>query len=186
MEIEFYNSLTNQKQIVYISKQFAAKEAIAKAIGTGIRNDTHFKNIEILRDKNGALFDGVPRTIGQAEQLADMKINFTHVIEIFVEDEIIVKRMSGRRVHPASGRNYHIDHNPPKNDGLEDETGESLVQREDDKPDTVLKRLDVYHEQTKPLTTFYKGKSDSGLLKFIKVDGSYSVDEVFAAISSQI
>ena len=82
----------------------------------------------------------------QAEQLADMKINFTHVIEIFVEDEVIVKRMSGRRVHPASGRNYHIDHNPPKNIGLDDETGEPLVQREDDKPDTVLKRLDVYHE----------------------------------------
>ena len=136
--------------------------------------------------ENGSLFDGVPRTIGQAEQLADMKINFTHVIEIFVEDEIIVKRMSGRRVHPASGRNYHIDHNPPKNRGLDDETGEPLVQREDDKPDTVLKRLDVYHEQTKPLTTFYKGQSDSGLLKFIKVDGSNSVDEVFRAISSQI
>ena len=136
--------------------------------------------------ENGSLFDGVPRTIGQAEQLADMKINFTHVIEIFVEDEIIVKRMSGRRVHPASGRNYHIDHNPPKNSGLDDETGEPLVQREDDKPDTVLKRLDVYHEQTKPLTTFYKGQSDSGLLKFIKVDGSKSVDEVFRAISSQI
>ena len=67
--------------------------------------------------ENGSLFDGVPRTIGQAEQLADMKINFTHVIEIFVEDEIIVKRMSGRRVQPASGRNYHIDHNPPKNSG---------------------------------------------------------------------
>ena len=136
--------------------------------------------------ENGSLFDGVPRTIGQAEQLADMKINFTHVIEIFVEDEVIVKRMSGRRVHPASGRNYHIDHNPPKNSGLDDETGEPLVQREDDKPDTVLKRLDVYHEQTKPLTTFYKGQSDSGLLKFIKVDGSKSVDEVFRAISSQI
>ena len=136
--------------------------------------------------ENGSLFDGVPRTIGQAEQLAEMKINFTHVIEIFVKDEIIVQRMSGRRVHPASGRNYHIDHNPPKNNGLDDETGEPLVQREDDKPDTVLKRLDVYHEQTKPLTTFYKGQRDSGLLKFLKVDGSNSVDEVFRAISSQI
>jgi Adenylate kinase and related kinases len=73
-----------------------------------------------------------------------------------------------------------------KNSGLDDETGEPLVQREDDKPDTVLKRLDVYHEQTKPLTTFYKGQSDSGLLKFIKVDGSNSVDEVFRAISSQV
>ena len=135
---------------------------------------------------NGSLFDGVPRTIGQAEQLAEMKINFTHVIEIFVEDEIIVQRMSGRRVHPASGRNYHIDHNPPKNSGFDDETGEPLVQREDDKPDTVLKRLNVYHEQTKPLTTFYKTKSKANLLKFIKVDGSNSVDKVFKEISSQI
>ena len=135
---------------------------------------------------NGSLFDGVPRTIGQAEQLAEMKINFTHVIEIFVEDEIIVQRMSGRRVHPASGRNYHIDHNPPKNGGFDDETGEPLVQREDDKPDTVLKRLNVYHEQTKPLTTFYKTQSKANLLKFIKVDGSNSVDKVFKEISSQI
>ena len=135
---------------------------------------------------NGSLFDGVPRTIGQAEQLAEMKINFTHVIEIFVEDEIIVQRMSGRRVHPASGRNYHIDHNPPKNGGFDDETGEPLIQREDDKPDTVLKRLNVYHEQTKPLTTFYKTQSKANLLKFIKVDGSNSVDKVFKEISSQI
>ena len=135
---------------------------------------------------NGSLFDGVPRTIGQAEQLAEMKINFTHVIEIFVEDEIIVQRMSGRRVHPASGRNYHIDHNPPENSGFDDETGEPLVQREDDKPDTVLKRLNVYHEQTKPLTTFYKSQSKANLLKFIKVDGSNSVDKVFKEISSQI
>ena len=135
---------------------------------------------------NGSLFDGVPRTIGQAEQLAEMKINFTHVIEIFVEDEVIVKRMSGRRVHPASGRNYHIDHNPPKNSGFDNETGEPLVQREDDKPDTVLKRLNVYHEQTKPLTTFYKSQSKAKLIKFIKVDGSNSVDKVFKEISSQI
>lgn len=136
--------------------------------------------------KNGSLFDGVPRTIGQAEQLAEMKINFTHVIEIFVEDEIIVNRMSGRRVHPASGRNYHVDYNPPKKNGLDDETGEPLVQREDDKPETVLKRLSLYHEQTKPLTNFYRGQSNAGHLKFIKVDGSNSVDSVFKEISSQI
>ena len=106
---------------------------------------------------SGALFDGVPRTIGQAEELAKMNINFTHVIEIFVEDKIIVNRMSGRRVHPSSGRNYHIEFNPPKNEGLDDETNEPLIQREDDKPETVLKRLSVYHEQTKPLTIFIAG-----------------------------
>ena len=134
----------------------------------------------------GSLFDGVPRTIGQAEQLAAMGINFTHVIEIFVEDETIVNRMSGRRVHPSSGRNYHIDFNPPKNEGIDDETGEPLILREDDKPDTVLKRLSVYHEQTKPLTDFYSNLSNDGSLKFFKVDGSKKVDEVFNSISSQI
>ena len=134
----------------------------------------------------GSLFDGVPRTIGQAEQLAEMGIKFTHVIEIFVEDETIVDRMSGRRVHPSSGRNYHIDFNPPINDGVDNETGEPLIQREDDKPDTVLKRLGVYHEQTKPLTDFYLNLSNDGDLRFFQVDGSKTVDEVFKNISSQI
>ena len=135
---------------------------------------------------NGSLFDGVPRTIGQAEQLAEMGIKFTHVIEIAVKDETIVKRMSGRRVHPSSGRNYHIDFNPPINDGVDNETGEPLIQREDDKPDTVLKRLGVYHEQTKPLTDFYLNLSNDGDLRFFQVDGSKTVDEVFKNISSQI
>ena len=135
---------------------------------------------------NGSLFDGVPRTIGQAKELAKMNINFTHVIEIFVEDQIIVNRMSGRRVHPASGRNYHIEFNPPKSKGFDDVTNEPLIQREDDKPETVLKRLNVYHEQTKPLTVFYENLSSKGYLSFFKVDGSNSVDDVFKEISSRI
>ena len=110
---------------------------------------------------NGSLFDGVPRTIGQAEQLAAMGIDFTHVIEIQVADETIVNRMSGRRVHPGSGKNYHIEFNPPMNEGIDDDTGEPLIQREDDKPETVLKRLNVYQEQTKPLTDFYMNLSNS-------------------------
>ena len=136
--------------------------------------------------KNGSLFDGVPRTIGQAEQLAEMGINFTHVIEIHVEDQTIVDRMSGRRVHPSSGRNYHVDFNPPEKKGFDNETGEPLIQREDDKPETVLKRLNVYHELTKPLTDFYTILSDKGVLKFFKVNGSNSVNEVFQDISEQI
>lgn len=136
--------------------------------------------------KNGSLFDGVPRTIGQAEQLAEMGINFTHVIEIHVEDQTIVDRMSGRRVHPSSGRNYHVDFNPPEKKGFDNETGDPLIQREDDKPETVLKRLNVYHEQTKPLTDFYTILSDKGVLKFFKVNGSNSVNEVFQDISEQI
>ena len=136
--------------------------------------------------ENGALFDGVPRTIGQAQQLSQMGINFTHVIEIFVEDKEIVNRMSGRRVHPGSGRNYHVQYNPPQTEGVDDITGEPLVQREDDKPETVLKRLEVYHDQTKPLTDFYRSLSEKNSLKFFQVDGLDSVEEVFKNISKEI
>ena len=136
--------------------------------------------------KNGSLFDGVPRTLGQASALSDMGINFTHVIEISVDDEMIVNRMSGRRVHPGSGRNYHIDFNPPLIEGCDDKSGEPLIQREDDKPETVLKRLSVYHDQTKPLSDFYNNQSLSNKLKYITVDGSQEVKKVFQDISSQI
>lgn len=136
--------------------------------------------------KNGSLFDGVPRTLGQAKILDDMGVSFSHVIEIVVEDDVIVSRMSGRRVHPGSGRNYHIDYNPPKIEGIDDESGEALIQREDDKPETVLKRLDVYHEQTKPLTNFYKEISSKSELVYFSVDGSKSVNEVFANIKKEI
>ena len=136
--------------------------------------------------QKGSLFDGVPRTLGQASILNEMNINFSDVIEISVDDSIIVERMSGRRVHPASGRNYHIKYNPPKIDNVDNNTGEPLIQREDDKPDTVLKRLNVYHDQTKPLTNFYKSLKDKGLLNYIKVDGSNNVQEVFNEISKQL
>jgi len=128
---------------------------------------------------SGYLLDGVPRTLGQASILERMGIEFTNVIEIKVDDEVIVNRMSGRRVHPQSGRNYHIDFNPPKKEGLDDLTNEPLIQREDDKPETVLKRLDVYHEETKPLSDFYKKVSEGGSLVYSSVDGSKSVTEVF-------
>ena len=128
---------------------------------------------------NGYLLDGVPRTLGQASILEKMGIEFTNVIEIKVDDEVIVNRMSGRRVHPQSGRNYHIDFNPPKKEGVDDLTNEPLIQREDDKPETVLKRLDVYHEETKPLSDFYKKVSDVGSLVYSSIDGSKSVSEVF-------
>ena len=128
---------------------------------------------------SGYLLDGVPRTLGQASILERMGIEFTNVIEIKVDDEVIVNRMSGRRVHPQSGRNYHIDFNPPKKAGVDDLTNEPLIQREDDKPETVLKRLDVYHEETKPLSDFYKKVSEGGSLVYSSVDGSKSVTEVF-------
>ena len=135
--------------------------------------------------ENGSLFDGVPRTLGQANELKNMGVNFTHVVEIHVDDDVIVNRMSGRRVHPGSGRNYHVDFNPPKSEGVDDDTGEPLIQREDDKPETVLKRLKVYHEQTKPLSDFYTKQAEDTDLIYINVDGSKSVDEVFRSISSK-
>ena len=136
--------------------------------------------------RNGFLFDGVPRTIGQATMLEDMNVSFSHVIEIQVDDEVIINRMSGRRFHIASGRSYHIDFNPPKNNGFDDITGEELVQREDDKPETVSKRLDVYHEETKPLSEFYSDKTSSNQLTYFAVNGSGKVNSVFESIKSNI
>ncbi len=127
---------------------------------------------------NGFLLDGFPRTITQADGLAAMGISLDHVLEIAVDDEEIIQRMSGRRVHPGSGRTYHIRFNPPRQDGLDDETGEPLVQREDDKEETVRKRLAVYHDQTKPLIGYYQHKAKEGLLKYSSVAGVGTVQEI--------
>ena len=135
---------------------------------------------------NGSLFDGVPRTLGQAQILDEMRVTFSHVIEILVKDEVIVERMSGRRVHPSSGRNYHVSFNPPIKEGFDDVSGEELIQREDDKPETVLKRLSVYHEQTKPLTNFYSDIAIKTALNYFSVDGTGSVQEVFEDIKESI
>lgn len=110
----------------------------------------------------GFLFDGFPRTIPQAEALNEAGVEIDHVLEINVDDEQIVSRMSGRRVHAASGRTYHVVYNPPKVEGKDDETGEELIQREDDHEETVRKRLGVYHEQTKPLVGFYQSMAKAG------------------------
>ncbi|TNF03184.1 MAG: adenylate kinase [Gammaproteobacteria bacterium] len=106
---------------------------------------------------NGFLFDGFPRTIPQAEALLSEGVMIDKVIEIDVADDEIVSRLSGRRVHEGSGRVYHVTHNPPKQEGVDDETGEPLIQRDDDKEDTIRNRLAVYHEQTEPLVGFYQG-----------------------------
>lgn len=127
---------------------------------------------------NGFLFDGFPRTIAQAEGLQNMHVAIDYVIEIAVDDDEIVKRMSGRRVHPGSGRTYHIVFNPPKVDNVDDVTGEPLIQREDDQEETVRKRLAVYHQQTKPLVDFYAGLAKQGQVKFSSIPGVGSVDEI--------
>lgn len=127
---------------------------------------------------NGFLFDGFPRTIPQAEALQEAGVTIDKVLEIAVADEEIVSRMSGRRVHEASGRTYHVVNNPPKQEGVDDVTGEPLVQREDDQEDTVRKRLSVYHEQTKPLVNFYQQLSGADAPTYARVEGVGSVDEI--------
>lgn len=130
----------------------------------------------------GFLLDGFPRTIAQADGLAEMGIGLDHVIEIAVDDEEIVKRMSGRRVHPSSGRTYHIAFHPPKEAGKDDLTGEPLVQRADDAEETVRKRLGVYHQQTRPLIDYYQQQARQGHVKYDTIDGVGSVDAIRAQI----
>jgi adenylate kinase len=128
---------------------------------------------------NGFLLDGFPRTIAQAEGLDAMGVSIDTVIEIVVADEDIVARMAGRRVHLASGRTYHVQFNPPKAAGIDDVSGEELIQRDDDKEETVRKRLHVYHEQTKPLVGFYSAKQ---AVKFASIDGVGTVDDITAKV----
>lgn len=124
---------------------------------------------------NGFLLDGFPRTIPQAEGLQKMGVEIDRVVEVHVSDEEIVRRMSGRRVHPGSGRTYHVVFNPPKVSGKDDVTGEDLIQRDDDKEETVRNRLKVYHDQTEPLVAYY---SKSALSKYSKVNGVGAVNDV--------
>ncbi|BAN69297.1 adenylate kinase [endosymbiont of unidentified scaly snail isolate Monju] len=131
---------------------------------------------------NGYLFDGFPRTIPQAQALKDAGIPIDAVVEIDVPDEEIIKRMSGRRVHLPSGRTYHVIFNPPKVEGKDDVTGEDLIQRDDDKEETVRQRLKVYHEQTEPLIDFYRKEAEAGNVKYVKVSGLGGVEEVRDAI----
>ena len=136
--------------------------------------------------ESGFLFDGFPRTIPQAKALDDESINIDVVVEIDVPDDEIIKRMSGRRVHANSGRNYHVYFNPPKVTDLDDLTMEPLIQREDDKPKTVKDRLDVYRLQTLPLIEFYRNRENQGFLLYIKVSGSALPKEVSRKILKKI
>jgi adenylate kinase len=126
----------------------------------------------------GFLFDGFPRTIPQAQAMVEAGVDIDHVVEIAVDDEEIVARLSGRRVHPGSGRVYHIIHNPPQQEGLDDETGEALVQRDDDQEETVRKRLEVYHSQTSPLIDFYENMAGDNAPLYHRIAGVGSVDEI--------
>jgi adenylate kinase len=149
---------------------------------------------ERIKEKDcakGFLLDGFPRTIPQAEAMKQAGVQIDHVVEIEVADNEIIQRMSGRRVHPASGRTYHVVFNPPKAAGKDDITGEELVQRPDDAEETVRKRLDVYHNQTKPLVSYYTAWAKSGdtrAPKYANIPGVGSVDDIrgkiFAVLSA--
>ncbi len=137
--------------------------------------------------RNGFLLDGFPRTVPQADALKEAGVAIDAVIEIDVPDSVIVERMSGRRAHLASGRTYHIAYNPPKVEGKDDETGEDLVQRDDDKAEVVLDRLRVYHEQTSPLINYYKGvAANDSTVKYITIDGTQPIDTVEKEIISRL
>ena len=139
--------------------------------------------------RNGFLLDGFPRTIPQAEALKTQGISIDYVVEIAVDDEEIVQRLAGRRVHPASGRIYHVKYDPPKVDGKDDQTGEPLVQREDDQEETIRKRLEVYHDQTEPLVGYYQDWATSEPAqapKYVRVEGVGSLDDIREQILSKL
>ena len=186
--------ISSEKNIPHISTGDMLREAIkngtelglqAKAVmdaGNLVSDELIIELVKerISRDdcKNGFLFDGFPRTIPQAEALQENHVDINGVIELVVADEEIIKRMSGRRIHLASGRTYHIDFNPPKKSGVDDETGEELIIRKDDEPETVKDRLKVYWTQTQPLIEYYSNFKNVSDFKYLTVDGTLSVEEI--------
>ena len=139
------------------------------------------ERIEEVDCIDGCLFDGFPRTIPQAQAMVDEQIGIDHVLEISVSDEEIINRLSGRRVHPGSGRIYHVEYNPPKQAGVDDQTGEALIQRDDDSEQTVRNRLGVYHDQTRPLVNFYRELEG---VEYHQLDGVGAVNDITRHIMS--
>ena len=136
--------------------------------------------------EGGCLFDGFPRTIPQANAMNAAKIQINYVIEIDVPDDEIINRLGGRRIHPASGRIYHVTNNPPKVQNLDDITGEPLIIRDDDRQDTILKRLATYHEQTKPLVDFYKNFIGENRPTYFRIDGTEQAEKISSVIQKKI
>jgi adenylate kinase len=137
----------------------------------------------------GFLFDGFPRTIPQADAMRAAGVRLDHVVEVAVDDALIIERISGRRSHVASGRSYHIKFNPPRVPGKDDVTGEDLVQRDDDREETIRRRLEVYHAQTEPLVRYYADWAASGdalAPRYARIDGQGSVEEVRARVLSAL
>ena len=166
--------LGRQVQRVMDAGELVADDTIVDLVKQRIRGDDC---------KNGFLFDGFPRTIPQAEALAEANIAIDHVLEIRVPDDIVVMRISGRRVHEASGRTYHVRFDPPRVQNTDDQTGDALIQRDDDQEDTVRERLRVYRQQTQPLVGFYRSLAASGEIEFSAIDGAATVVEIEREIS---
>ena len=136
--------------------------------------------------EKGFLFDGFPRTIPQAEAVEKAGIALDHVVEIQADEAEIIRRLSGRRVHPGSGRTYHTVYQPPQQEGIDDETGEALVQRDDDQEETVRERLRVYQEQTAPLVSFYQNVAATTSVRYSAVDGTGSTDDIRVKIEQAL
>ena len=186
--------ISSEQNIPHISTGDMLREAIKNATELGLQAKAIMDAgnlvsddliIELVKERisqsdceRGFLFDGFPRTIPQAEALIHNNVEIHGVIELVVADEEIIKRMSGRRIHLASGRTYHVDFNPPKKAGIDDETGEDLVIRKDDEPETVKDRLKVYWTQTQPLIEYYSNSKNFSDLKYLSVDGTLTVDEI--------
>ncbi|NLY65486.1 MAG: adenylate kinase [Alcaligenaceae bacterium] len=199
------NFITQQYSIPQISTGDMLRAAVKAQTPVGIEAKKVMDNgglvsddiiIRLVQDrlqaddcKNGYLFDGFPRTIPQADALKSANVNLDYVIEIDVPEEDIIERMSGRRIHPASGRSYHVKFNPPKVEGKDDITGEPLVQRDDDQEETVRKRLEVYRNQTRPLVDYYSGwaaRNEPNAPKYVKVSGLGKVEEITKRIEEAL
>ena len=186
--------IASEQNIPHISTGDMLREAIKNGTELGLQAKAVMDSgnlvsdeliIELVKErisqedcKNGFLFDGFPRTIPQAKALQENNVDINGVIEIVIADEEIIKRMSGRRIHLASGRTYHVDFNPPKKSGLDDETGEELIIRKDDEPETVKDRLKVYWTQTQPLIEYYSNFKNASDFKYLTVDGTLTVEEI--------
>jgi adenylate kinase len=199
------NFIKDRYQIPQISTGDMLRAALKKGTPLGLRAKEYMDAGKLVPDEviiglvkerikqadcqKGFLFDGFPRTIPQADAMKEAAVPIDAVVDINVPDEEIIKRMSGRRVHLASGRTYHLIFNPPKEPGKDDKTGEPLIQRDDDQEETVRKRLDVYHAQTEPLVAYYNDWEKSGgpdAAKYIRIEGVGKVeqirDKIFAAL----
>ena len=197
--------LTEKYKIPQISTGDMLRAAVKGKTDLGLRAEDYMNQGQLVPDnliidlvklrigeddcKNGFLLDGFPRTIPQAQAMIDAKIVIEFVIEVSVPDNEIINRLTGRRIHPASGRIYHITHNPPANDGVDDVTGEPLIIRDDDKESTIIKRLKTYHEQTEPLVKFYSNLAEndsSKTLNFISIDGVDKPDNINSTIANKL